>query len=91
MDARSLRYFVQISESRSFSKAANFLRVGQPALSRSMQQLEHELGCQLFVRTRHGVELTPAGQILRTRATSILDQLARLRDEVQAHVVDGGR
>jgi LysR family nitrogen assimilation transcriptional regulator len=88
VDARSLRYFVQISESRSFSKAANFLRVGQPALSRSMQQLEHELGCQLFVRTRHGIELTPAGQILRARATSILDQLARLRDEVQAHAYD---
>jgi LysR family transcriptional regulator, nitrogen assimilation regulatory protein len=88
MDARSLRYFVQISDSRSFSKAANFLHIGQPALSRSIQQLEQELGCQLFVRTRHGVELTSAGQILRARSKFILDQLAQLRDEVQAHAYE---
>lgn len=88
MDARSLRYFVQISESRSFSKAAGFLRIGQPALSRSIAQLEQELGCQLFVRTRHGVELTSAGQILRARSKSILDQFAQLRDEVRAHAYE---
>ncbi|HVY58777.1 MAG TPA: LysR family transcriptional regulator [Xanthobacteraceae bacterium] len=88
MDARALRYFVQVSDSRSFSKAANFLRIGQPALSRSIQQLEQELGCQLFVRTRRGVELTSAGQILRARSKVILDQFAQLRDEVRAHAYE---
>lgn len=88
MDARSLRYFVQVSDSRSFSKAANFLRIGQPALSRCIQHLEEELGVQLFQRTRHGVELTFAGQILRTRSKSILDQLGQLSDEVRAHAHD---
>lgn len=85
MDARSLRYFVQVSDSRSFSKAANFLRIGQPALSRCIQHLEAELGVQLFQRTRHGVELTLAGQILRTRSKAILDQFGQLSDEVRAH------
>jgi LysR family transcriptional regulator, nitrogen assimilation regulatory protein len=88
MDPRSLRYFIQISDSRSFSKAANFLRIGQSALSRSVQQLEEELGTQLFVRTRHGVELTLAGQILRTRSRFILDQLGQLKDEVGAHAYE---
>jgi LysR family nitrogen assimilation transcriptional regulator len=88
MDARSLRYFVQVSDSRSFSKAANFLRIGQPALSRCIQQLEDELGVQLFQRTRRGVELTPAGHILRTRAKLILDQFGQLSDEVRAHAHD---
>jgi LysR family transcriptional regulator, nitrogen assimilation regulatory protein len=88
MDPRSLRYFIQISDSRSFSKAANFLRIGQSALSRSVQQLEQELGTQLFVRTRHGVELTLAGQILRTRSKFILDQLGQLKDEVGAHAYE---
>lgn len=88
MDARSLRYFVQVSDSRSFSKAANFLRIGQPALSRCVQHLEDELGVQLFHRTRHGVELTLAGQILRTRSKFILDQLGQLSDEVRAHADD---
>lgn len=88
MDARSLRYFVQVADSRSFSKAANFLRIGQPALSRCVQQLEDELGVQLFQRTRRGVELTPAGQILRTRSKSILDQFGQLGDEVRAHAHD---
>jgi LysR family transcriptional regulator, nitrogen assimilation regulatory protein len=88
MDARSLRYFVQVSDSRSFSKAANFLHIGQPALSRCIQHLEEELGVQLFQRTRHGVELTVAGQILRTRSKLILDQLGQLSDEVRAHAHD---
>jgi LysR family transcriptional regulator, nitrogen assimilation regulatory protein len=88
MDARSLRYFVQVADSRSFSKAANFLHIGQPALSRSIQLLEQELGCQLFVRTRHGVELTSAGAILRARSKIVLEQFAQLRDEVQAHAYD---
>lgn len=88
MDARSLRYFVQVSDSRSFSKAAQFLRIGQPALSRCIQGLEEELGVQLFQRTRHGVELTAAGHILRTRSRSILDQFGQLSNEVRAHAND---
>lgn len=88
MDARSLKYFVQVSDSRSFSKAANLLRIGQPALSRCIRQLEEELDVRLFLRTRRGVEMTPAGQILRTRAKFILDQFSQLSDDVRAHARD---
>lgn len=88
VDARSLRYFVQVSESRSFSKAAHVLRIGQPALSRSIQLLEQELGCDLFVRTRRGVEPTSAGQVLLARSKVILDQFTQLRSEVQAHAYE---
>ena len=88
MDARNLRYFVQISDSRSFSKAANILHIGQPALSRSIQQLEEELGAQLFIRARRGVELTSAGATLQTKSKLILDQLDQLRDEVRAQAFE---
>jgi len=88
MEIRNLRYFVHVSESRSFSKAAHALHVGQPALSRSIQLLEQDFGCQLLTRTRHGVELTSAGQALLARSKDLLDQFAQLRNEVRANSYD---
>jgi LysR family transcriptional regulator, nitrogen assimilation regulatory protein len=72
MDVRHLRYFVGVAEARSVTRAANVLRVAQPALSRALQQLEVELGFELFVRTGRGVDITPAGGELLTRAYTIL-------------------
>lgn len=62
MDLRQLRQFIVLSETRSFSVAAQKLHLGQPALSTSIRRLEEEFGCQLFLRTSRGVDLTPAGQ-----------------------------
>lgn len=84
MDLRSLRYFKQVADSRSFSKAAAQLRVGQPALSRSVHLLELELGVQLLRRSSRGVEVTQAGQLLWRRAKEMLDRFDLLRDEVRA-------
>jgi len=72
MDIRHLRYFVGVAEARSVTRAANRLRVAQPALSRALQQLETELGVELFVRTGRGVDITPAGNELLARAYTIL-------------------
>lgn len=62
MDLRQLRQFIVLSETRSFSVAAQKLHLGQPALSSSIRRLEEEFGCQLFYRTSRGVDLTMAGQ-----------------------------
>ena len=75
MELRQLRYFLAIAEHGTFSKAAGKVYVAQSALSHQLAQLEDELGAQLFVRSRRGVELTEAGTVFHTSATSILRQV----------------
>ena len=74
MDLRHLRYFVAVAEERSVSRAAHRLRVAQPALSRQIQALERELGLELLARQAAGVELTPVGESIASRARAILAQ-----------------
>ena len=84
MNPRQLANFLRIAELRSFTKAAAVLHIAQPALSRQIQQLEDDLGVRLFVRSDSGVSLTEAGEALRTRASSLLQHFATVRDEVGA-------
>lgn len=84
MELRTLRYFVYIAEARSFSNAAVYLRVAQPALSRQISKLEAEIGLPLFLRTGRRLELTEAGELLLTRAHALLRQAANTLDEVRA-------
>ncbi len=67
---RELDYFLAICETRNLARAADVLGISQPALTRSLQRLEAQLGAQLFVRAPRGVELTPIGAALRARANS---------------------
>lgn len=65
---RDLEYFIAISAHRSLSKAAAYLGVSQPTLSRSIQKLEKRLGAALLERTATGVALTAEGVLLAQRA-----------------------
>lgn len=73
MELRHLRYFKAVAELLNFSRAAERLRVAQPALSRQIRDLEEELGAPLFDRD-HGVQLTDAGRIFLGHAEKILAQ-----------------
>ncbi|MBY8878901.1 LysR family transcriptional regulator [Actinacidiphila acidipaludis] len=64
LDLRKLRYFLAVAERLHFGRAALDLRISQPALSRQVRQLEHDIGTDLFVRTSREVTLTPAGEQL---------------------------
>jgi DNA-binding transcriptional LysR family regulator len=75
MDLRHLRYFQAVAEELSFSKAARRLRIAQPALSRTVQELEADLGCRLMDRDRRSVRLTPAGAALLQETGLLLDRL----------------
>lgn len=62
--------------------AARHLDTPQPAISRSIRELEKELGCVLFERHAKGVRLTPMGAVFLRRANAIRHELQRARDEI---------
>ena len=72
MELRHLRYFVAIAEERSFTRAAQRVRVAQPALSQQIKQLEQELGVALFERDSRPLRLTEAGALFLERAQNVL-------------------
>lgn len=72
MELRQLRHFQAVAEELSFSRAAQKLHVAQPALSRTVRDLEHELGAELLARTKRSVKLTPAGAVLLHEAGLLL-------------------
>lgn len=75
MDIRQLRYFVQIVESGSLSKAARALYIAQPALSQQITKLEDTVGRPLLNRTHKGVTPTDNGLALYHHARFMLRQL----------------
>jgi LysR family transcriptional regulator, benzoate and cis,cis-muconate-responsive activator of ben and cat genes len=83
MEFRQLRYFIAVAERLSFSKAAEYLHVTVPPLSRQIRQLEEELDAQLFVRDRRHVVLTDAGQLLLREARVLVAQTSHACDSVR--------
>lgn len=84
MDLRQVRTFVHIGELRSFTRAAAFLHVSQPALSRQMRLLEKELNLKLFSRHGHGVELTNEGISFLDRSRDLLAEFEQLREDFRS-------
>lgn len=64
MTLKQLEYFLAIAENGSITKAANSLRISQPPLSLQLKGLEEELGCQLFIRDKKNMIITPKGILL---------------------------
>lgn len=82
MDTRLIEYFLRVAELGSINKAATDLRLSQPALSRHIALLEHQLRAKLFTRTQGGVRLTESGTLLLERARPMLRELASLVEQV---------
>jgi len=75
MELRHLRYFVVVGEEQHYGRAARRLRVAQPALSLQIQDLEDEIGCQLFDRLPRGVKISAAGKSFLEDARRVLQQV----------------
>src|SRR5580765_4872546 len=75
MELRQLRYFVAVGEEQHYGRAAQRLRVAQPALSRQIQNLEEEIGFKLFDRLPRGVKINAAGKLFLDDARRILKDL----------------
>lgn len=72
IETRLLQYFLAIAEEQSITKAAEYLHISQPTLSKQMMDLEASLGKQLLIRGRKKVTLTEEGTYLRGRAQEII-------------------
>jgi LysR family transcriptional regulator, nitrogen assimilation regulatory protein len=83
VDTRKLSYFVAVSEQKNFTRAAEILRIAQPALGLQIRRLEEQLKVQLLVRHSRGVELTDAGVILLEHARDILERIDLARAAVR--------
>src|ERR1700677_5313875 len=82
LDLRKLRYFVAVADTLHFGRAADELHIAQPALSRQIRALEHDLGTPLLTRDSHGVALTDAGRQLLTDAGPLLASAHAVRRPV---------
>lgn len=86
MELDQLRYFLRVAERSSFTRAAEDLMISQPALSRSIQKLEEEIGQPVFERRTRSVSLTDAGTLLQAR----VQQVFSILEDTKAEITDDG-
>ncbi|MGX9755143.1 LysR family transcriptional regulator [Clostridioides difficile] len=77
MELRVLKYFLAVAREGSITRAANFLHITQPTISRQIKELEEELGKKLFIRSNYSVTLTYEGMLLRKRAEEIIEMVEK--------------
>jgi len=77
MKLRDLHVFMTVVQAGGMGKAAQRLNTGQPAVSRSIADLEHMLGVRLLDRDRQGVKPTPHGRALLDCGVAVFDDLRR--------------
>ena len=82
MDIRVLEYFLAVAREESITKAAEFLNMTQPPLSRQLKDLEKELGKQLLVRGSKKITLTEDGMLLRKRAEELVELMEKTKAEL---------
>ena len=81
MEIRTLKYFLAVAREENITRAAKFLHITQPTLSRQLMQLEEELDAQLFIRGKNRIVLTDEGMLLRRRAEEIVDLAKKTEKE----------
>ncbi len=84
MELRHLRCFLAVAEELHFARAAERLHVDQSPLSRTIKELEEDLGARLFVRTTRSTQLTRAGRLLWEHVPRVFMALEQARDSVKS-------
>ena len=85
----SYRIFYFVSNTENISRAAKELYISQPAISKSIQKLEENLGVKLFERSSRGVTLTPEGELLYTHVKSAFETLSLGEDRLRRSIALG--
>jgi DNA-binding transcriptional LysR family regulator len=86
MDTALLESLIAVAETGTITEAARRVHVSQSALSRRLQMLEAELGAELFVRGRHGAELTAVGQQALAHSRSIVARCDEMMVDMADHL-----
>ncbi len=81
MDIKQLKTFIAVADAKSFLKAADSLFVTRQALAKTIDQLEDELGVELFFRTQKGANMTPAGIYFYPRAAQVINEFDKLKED----------
>lgn len=84
MELRHLRCFLAVAEELHFARAAEKLHMEQSPLSRTIKELEEDLGEQLFVRTSRSTRLTRAGKLFLEHVPRVFSALQQARESVKA-------
>jgi len=84
MEMQQVRYFVALARELNFTRAADQCNVSQPALTRAIQQLEHELGGPLFHRERGNTHLSELGRMMLPYLQSVEESCRAARDQARA-------
>src|SRR5918999_3548429 len=84
-ELRHLRVFAAVARERNFTRAAERLHMAQQAVSKSVAQLERELGVELFERTSRAVHLTSAGEALLADAPRVLSAADAAFERARGH------
>ncbi|AWP59104.1 MULTISPECIES: LysR family transcriptional regulator [Pseudomonadota] len=84
MELRHLRCFLAVAEELHFARAAERLHIEQSPLSRTIKELEEELGAVLFARTTRSTRLTRAGKLFLEHVRRVFSALEQARDSVKA-------
>lgn len=84
MELRHLRCFLAVAEELHFARAAERLHIDQSPLSRTIKELEGELGARLFVRTTRSTQLTRAGRLFVEHVQRVFAALDQARDSVKS-------
>ncbi len=77
------KIFYYVAKCSSISAAAKQLYLSQPTVSYSIQNLEKELGCTLFIRTKKGVVLTPEAEILYKHVSKACEHIFQAEEEIR--------
>ena len=86
IELRKLRHVIEVGTAGSISVAAGTLGISQPALSRSIALLEHQIGIQLFERVRRGTRLTDEGELFVTEAKKIIGNVEDLISNTEEYL-----
>jgi len=90
LDVKTLRLFVAVCEHRTMARAAEQEHIEPSAISKRIAQLETDLGVELLMRGRRGVQPTPAGLALLDHARTVLFTMGRIADDAAAFSETGG-
>ena len=84
VDWEYYKIFYYVAKYQNFTRAARVLGNNQPNITHSMNRLESQLNCVLFIRSNRGVTLTPEGEMLYSRIASAAVQIQEAEEELSA-------